>query len=138
MSLTAQCSSEPIEAIKILNSLKRFLGPSHQIILDLKSKLVIRSLSSGDPDEIRQAMTFCSDLLSVCHRVSPGRSRLFGILSSYFHTLQEKSPDEVILSSVQVMPKEEVVHMFARDDSFNPFEKVKLTNGSRSRSPGVL
>ena len=89
--------SSPSETIQLMDHLSRFVSTSHQLIVDLKLRL-IDQLVQKDVDEDSLVMeTVRAKLLHIiketliqCCKVAPGQSKARAKLSNQYHHLKEK------------------------------------------------
>ena len=68
------------ETLEITSHLQRFLLPTHQLLMDLKSRFVEQLLDAdADSAELLEKGTeLCTDLAKIAMLVAPGKSKLRG------------------------------------------------------------
>ena len=78
------CETDRSENIlSIVKNLQRFVAPSHQLIANLKLKL-LEEITSDNFEEsekleiLEKGFSACKDLMHICQAIAPGQSRLLG------------------------------------------------------------
>jgi hypothetical protein len=80
------CETDRAENIlSIVKNLQRFVAPNHQLIANLKLKLLEEITSdkfeeSAKPEILEKGFSACKDLMLICKAIAPGQSRLLGKL----------------------------------------------------------
>jgi len=94
----SESDSTPAETIQLAKHLSRFVTPSHQLMVDLKLRLVEQCLSSGYQDsqdeegqKVRsKLLQYMSETMIQCCQVAPGQSKARAKLSNQYHQLKAK------------------------------------------------
>ena len=105
--------SNPSETIQLMNHLSKFVATSHQLMVDLKMRLIHQMIASNsqlqkeeneclDESIIRaKLLAIMKETLIQCCQVAPGQSKARAKLSRQYHQLKEKfsfSPEVKALS----------------------------------------
>ena len=90
--------SSPTETIELMDHLSRFVSPSHQLIVDLKLRLMDQLVQKQqaehefeDKEKVREKLLhIMKEILIQCCKVAPGQSKARAKLSKQYHHLKEK------------------------------------------------
>lgn len=86
--------SRPTETIELMDHLSRFVSPSHQLIVDLKLRLIDQVVVQKQPEDEEKVrgklLHTMKETLIQCCKVAPGQSKARAKLSKQYHHLKEK------------------------------------------------